>query len=218
MPLRKRTDSTLRFGGSMARENSREVDDLARDIVRNPHFRSALSESVARRRAPPSREEEPQRQSVTVEQRSRLSSTSPNQDSGRFESANQELSFLFQRGRRTCRPSDRSDDSMAGSQRPFWQTQQTSRSRSRRSTTFSRKPSSSSCAKEVVLLPDPSWDYVIRQSTKARLTQDEYGLNAFLVDKQWSARELYRALEQAFLTKLKVSPSLEPDSEDHICR
>ena len=33
--------------------NSREVDELARDIVRHPHFRSALSESVARRREQP---------------------------------------------------------------------------------------------------------------------------------------------------------------------
>ena len=173
--------------------NLREVDELARDIVRHPHFRSALSESVARRREQPHTGEHQQPQPTH---------DAPSQGRGdrRFESATQELSGLFDRsGRRSSssRPSDRRSNLSGSSRRPFWQSQQRtggSRPVSQATTTV---------AKQIILLPDPTWASVPRHSTKASLIEDGFVVNAFLVDKQWTARHLYEVFEEAFQAKLQ---------------
>ena len=56
---------------------------------------------------------------------------------------------------------------------------------------------------KVILLPDPNWASVPRHSTKASLIQDGFVVNAFLVDKQWTARHLYEVFEEAFQAKLQ---------------
>ena len=159
-------------------EDSRDVDDLTREIVSNPHFRTVVEESVSRRIGTP-REQSSSRRSRDDERQQRA---------GRFESAHQQLSQLFRRDSRSrrvvtsrsTRPSDHVNHPSQSFRAP---------SRQRRSRPFAAAKSSSSCniTKEIVLLPDPLWETTLRHSENVSLVEDGFVLNAFPMDKTWAA-------------------------------
>ena len=65
-----------------------------------------------------------------------------------------------------------------------------------------KSSASSSIRKEVMLLPDPSWETVPRHSVKAGLIEDGFALNAFVMDKMWTAETLHKALNDSFSDQL----------------
>lgn len=96
-------DTAYHWRQEMTSSRSDEVEDLTREVINHPHFRTALEESVARR----GRQRGPQREQ----------GASTGVSTARFESAQQEFSSLFRRDRNGSsryRPSDR------GNRRSYW--------------------------------------------------------------------------------------------------
>lgn len=60
----------------------------------------------------------------------------------------------------------------------------------------------SASTKEVILLPDPLWETVPRHAVKAGLIEDGFALNAFRMDKMWTAETLYKSLRDSFQDKI----------------
>ena len=167
-------------------DEARVVEDLTREVINHPHFRTALEESVARQRRQPQGE---QRHTGT--------------GARRFESEQQEFSALFRPDRSrsgdvatTSRSSDRVN------RRSCRQPAYSGFGRSSRVTARGKSSASSSIRKEVMLLPDPSWETVPRHSVKAGLIEDGFALNAFVMDKMWTAETLHKALNDSFSDQL----------------
>ena len=181
------------------RVNPHDVDvaELARNIVNHAQFRSALDESVARQH------DRNRDASVTTSDSSgsAASYTSRARRRSLFNTPEQEVSFVFGRGR-GLQVSCSSAIAIGRSRSCSWQCSRR-RGAARRSQSSGASKAVSSVCKQVILLSDPCCDSVPRQSVKAKLIEEGFVLNAFLLDKQWSAPQLYNALKEAFFAKLE---------------
>lgn len=172
-------------------ERTDDVDQLTRAIVRYPQFRAALTECVALRRQRSSNSAD----STPVDGGASSSSTARRE---RFEGTDQEFSHLFSSQRRQQQrrssplPSTRNFvcRQRVGHQRRRWEP---------RATGSRPKHVASTVCKEVVLLPDPKRDKVVRQSSKAALIEQGFVLSAFVIDKSWSEKSCTLLLRTDFV-------------------
>ncbi|KAL7396177.1 hypothetical protein ABVT39_001478 [Epinephelus coioides] len=93
--------------------------------------------------------------------------------------------------------------------RPRYQTQQYFggwASKSRRRPTAPNHPTFN---KDVILLPNSTWDEVCKHKTKRRLHESGYILSAFEMRKMWDCRTVIAEIREAFKDRIPVDVSIE---------
>ncbi|KAL7397237.1 hypothetical protein ABVT39_018960 [Epinephelus coioides] len=93
--------------------------------------------------------------------------------------------------------------------RPRYQTQQYFGGWASKSRKRPTAPNHPTFNKDVILLPNSTWDEVCKHKTKRRLHESGYILSAFEMRKMWDCRTVIAEIREAFKDRIPVDVSIE---------